>query len=67
MHGSENVKKKRCDTFSFMLREHHRLRTSHNRVLRNIFEPKRDKVRGNWRKLDKEEHMTCTPHQVLSR
>jgi CRISPR/Cas system-associated endoribonuclease Cas2 len=26
-----------------------------NRVLRSIFEPKRDKVKGEWRKLHKEE------------
>jgi hypothetical protein len=33
----------------------HRLRVFENRVLRRIFEPKRDKVTGEWRKLHNEE------------
>jgi hypothetical protein len=33
------------------LREEHRLRVFENRVLRRIFEPKRDEVMGGWRKL----------------
>jgi hypothetical protein len=32
-----------------------RLRVFENRVLRRIFEPKRDKVTGEWRKLHNEE------------
>jgi hypothetical protein len=32
-------------------REEHRLRVYKNRVLRRIFEPKRDEVTGRWRKL----------------
>jgi hypothetical protein len=39
-----------------MLREEHRLRVFENRVLRRIFEPKRDEVTGEWRKLHNEEH-----------
>jgi hypothetical protein len=35
-------------------REEHRLRVFENRVLR-IFEPKRDKVAGGWRKLHNQE------------
>jgi hypothetical protein len=35
-----------------------------NRVLRRIFRPKRDEVTGWWRKLNKEELMTCTLRQV---
>jgi len=37
------------------LREKHRLREFENRVLGRIFEPKRDEVTGEWRKLHNEE------------
>ena len=37
------------------MREEPRLRLFENRVLRRIFEPKRDKVTGEWRKLHNEE------------
>jgi hypothetical protein len=37
------------------LREERRLRLSENRVLRRVFGPKRDKVKGEWRKLHNEE------------
>jgi hypothetical protein len=37
------------------LREEHRLRVFENRVLRKIFEPKRDEITGGWRKLHNEE------------
>jgi hypothetical protein len=39
---------------SLTLREEHRLRVFENRVLRRIFGPKRDEVRGGWRKLHDE-------------
>jgi hypothetical protein len=35
-----------CETWSFTLREEHRLRVFENRVLREIFGLKRDKVTG---------------------
>jgi hypothetical protein len=44
-----------CETWSVTLREEHRLRVLENRVLRRIFEPKRDEVTGEWRRLHKEE------------
>jgi hypothetical protein len=44
-----------CETWSLTLREEHRLRVFDNRVLRRIFEPKRDEVTGEWRKLHNEE------------
>jgi hypothetical protein len=44
-----------CETWSLTLREEHRLRVFENRVLRRIFEPKRDEVTGEWRKLLDEE------------
>jgi hypothetical protein len=37
------------------MREEHRLRVFENRVLRNIFGPKRDEVTGVWKKLHNEE------------
>jgi len=37
------------------LREEPRLRVFENRVLKSIFVAKRDEVRGEWRKLHKEE------------
>jgi hypothetical protein len=35
-----------CETWSLALREEHRVRMFENRVLRRIFEPKRDEVVG---------------------
>jgi hypothetical protein len=40
-----------CDTWPLILSEEHRLRVFENRVLRGIFGPKRDEVRGERRKL----------------
>ena len=39
------------ETWSLTLREERRLRMFTNTVLRRIFVSKRDKVRGDWRKL----------------
>jgi hypothetical protein len=44
-----------CETWSLTLREENRLRVFENRVLRQIFGPKRDEVIGGWRKLHNEE------------
>jgi hypothetical protein len=44
-----------CETWSLTLREEHRLRVFENMVLRRIFEPKKDEMKGEWRKLHKEE------------
>jgi hypothetical protein len=44
-----------CQTWSFILREQHRLRVYENRVLRRTFGPKRDEVLREWRKLHSEE------------
>jgi hypothetical protein len=43
------------ETWSLIVREEHRLRVFGNRVLRKIFEPKRDEVTGGWGKLHNEE------------
>ena len=37
------------------MQEEHRLRVLENRVLKRIFGPRRDKVTGEWRKLNHEE------------
>jgi hypothetical protein len=44
-----------CETWSLKVREEHKLRVFENRVLRRIFEPKRNGVTGGWRKLYNEE------------
>jgi hypothetical protein len=44
-----------CETWSVTLREEHRLRVLENRVLRKILGPKRDEVKGEWRRLHNEE------------
>jgi hypothetical protein len=44
-----------CETWPLTLREKHRLRVFENRVLRRIFGPRRDEVKGAWRKLHDEE------------
>jgi hypothetical protein len=43
-----------CETWCLALREEHSLRVFENRVLRKIFGPKRDGVRGEWRRLHDE-------------
>jgi hypothetical protein len=43
-----------CETWSLTLREEHRLRVFENRVLRTIFGPKWDEVKGDWRILHNE-------------
>jgi hypothetical protein len=52
----------RCETWS--LREEPRLRFFENSVLRRIFGPKRDEVKGEWRKLHNEELRDYTLCQV---
>jgi hypothetical protein len=44
------------ETLPLILREEHRLRAFENKVLRRIFGPKRNWVKGGWRKLHNEEH-----------
>ena len=40
-----------CEIWSLTLKEEHQLRVFEDRVLRRIFDPKRDWVTGEWRKL----------------
>jgi hypothetical protein len=50
-----------CETWSLTLREEHRLGVFENRVLGRIFGPKRDEVKGDWRKLHYEGlHNLCS-------
>jgi hypothetical protein len=44
-----------CETWFLTLSVKHRLRVFENRVLRRIFEPKREEVAGGWRSLHNEE------------
>ena len=43
------------ETWSLTLREERKLTVFENMVLRRIFEPRRDKVMGEWRRLHNEE------------
>jgi hypothetical protein len=36
-----------------------------NRVLRRIFGPKRNEVKEDWRKLQKENFIACSPLQII--
>jgi hypothetical protein len=40
-----------CETWSLTLREEHRLRVFEKKVLKRVFEPRRDEVTGEWRKF----------------
>jgi hypothetical protein len=44
-----------CETWSLTFREERRLRVFENKVLRRIFEPRRDEVTGDWWRLHNEE------------
>ena len=44
-----------CDTWSLTLTEERRLKVFKNRVLRRIFGSRSDEVKGEWRKVSKEE------------
>jgi len=54
-----------CGTWSLMWREECRLKAFENRVLRRIFGPKRDKVKGSRENYIMSCLMICTPHKIL--
>jgi hypothetical protein len=43
------------------LREENRVRVFENRVLKRVFWPWRDEETGEWRRLQNEELIICTP------
>jgi hypothetical protein len=53
-----------CETWSLALRREHRLRVFENRVLRRIFEPKSDEVRGCGENYIMRRLMVCTSHPL---
>ena len=44
-----------CETWALTLREERKLKMFENMVLRRIFGPRRDEVKGEWRRLHNEE------------
>jgi len=56
-----------CKIWSLTLREERRLKVFENRVLKRIFEPKRDDVTREWRKLHNDELnvLYCSPNIFL--
>jgi len=56
-----------CETLSLTLREERKLRVFENMVLRRIFEPRRDEVTGEWRRLHNEDlnYLYTSPNIVL--
>jgi len=56
-----------CGTWSLALREEGRLKVFENRVLREIFGPKRDEVTGKWKRLHNEEpnDLHSSPNIIL--
>ena len=54
-----------CETWSLTLKEERRLRVFENRVLRRVFGPKRDEVKGNGENYIIKSLVICTPHRIL--
>ena len=44
-----------CETWSLTLREERKLTVFENMVLRRIFGPRREEVKGEWRRLNNEQ------------
>jgi len=54
-----------CKTWLLTLREELMLRVNENKVLRRIFGPKRDNVKGSGENYIMSSLMICTSHQIL--
>jgi hypothetical protein len=52
------------DPWSLTLGEEHRLKVLENRMLRRIFEPKRDEVTGGWKNPHNEKLLIYALHQA---
>jgi hypothetical protein len=55
------------EIWSLTLREEHRLKVFENRVLRRIFEPKRNEVMEGWRKLRYEKFLNFYSLPIIIR
>jgi hypothetical protein len=55
----------RCVKLVSYIKENHRVKVFENRVLRNIFGPKKEEVTGGWTKLNYENLHNLYPHQIL--
>jgi len=54
-----------CETWSLALREERRLRVFEKRMLRRIFGPKRDEVKGSGENYIMRSLVMCTPYPIL--
>ena len=54
-----------CETWSFTLSEEQRLRVFENKMLRNIFEARRNEITGVWRKLHNAELHALRRRRVI--
>jgi hypothetical protein len=55
-----------CETWSLTLRKEHRLRAFENRVLRRIFEPKKNEITGDWSKFYSEDlHIVYSSPNII--
>jgi len=55
-----------CETWYLAFREEVGLRVFEKRVLRKMFEPKRDEVTGEWRRLHNKEFNDLYSFQIYS-
>jgi hypothetical protein len=55
-----------CEIWSLTSTEEGRLRVFENRMLRRIFDPKRDEITGEWRRLHNKElcDFYCSPNII---
>jgi hypothetical protein len=54
-----------CETWSLTLRKERRLKVFENRMLRRIFGPKREEVKGSGENYKMRSLIIYTPHQLL--
>jgi hypothetical protein len=59
------IKRNGSDTWLLKLREEHGLRVFENKVLKRIFGPKRDEIKGVWRKLHNEHHKLYSSSNII--